>query len=77
LLPFKLQNPPFHPTAFKKTLAAINFPKITIMKRKFFKIKRSALYTYGRTSSTGRSGGETDPTTTMITTTVSNVLTGF
>jgi hypothetical protein len=47
------------------------------MKRKIFKIKRSALYTYGRTSSTGRSGGETDPTTTMITTTVSNVLTGF
>lgn len=44
------------------------------MKKKNFKIKRTALFTYRDRRS--MNNGETDPTTTMITTTVSHILPG-
>jgi hypothetical protein len=43
------------------------------MKKKSLKILKTALFTYKRSGTSRKGTGETDPTTTMITSTVSGI----
>lgn len=45
------------------------------MKKKNFKVNRSTLFVYQIKNSAARSKAETDPTTTMITSSVTGILT--
>jgi len=50
-----------------------NFPKKNIMKQKHFKISRETLFVFQASKSGDTTTADTDPTTTMITTTVTGV----